>query len=155
MREIAGINEAEGRRDFINSSDVSERDYKKIAVAMSDDKDWYMAYIEKDDSIEVIDSVVAKADRSTEDILTSSLESTRELFMIMQIASSKGKTVIIKPEEFEGNIAVSKLIESGVIANDAGKLKVENEEEFVKCVDALDKKLDTDKRKSLQEIEER
>lgn len=31
----------------------------------------------------------------------------------------------------------------------------ENEEEFAKCVDALDKKLDTDKRKSLQEIEER
>ncbi len=155
MREIAGINEAEGRCDFINSSDVSERDYKKIAVAMSDDKDWYMAYIEKDDSIEVIDSVVAKADRSTEEILTSFLESTRELFMIMQTASSKGKSVIIKPEEFEGNIAVNKLIESGVITNEAGKLKVENEEEFEKCVDALDKKLDTDKRKSLQEIEER
>ena len=31
----------------------------------------------------------------------------------------------------------------------------ENEEEFAKCVDALGKKLDTDKRKSLQEIEER
>lgn len=155
LKEVVKINEAEGRSDFVDLTDISNRDYKKMILAMSSDKDWYMVYTEKDNAIEVIDSFVAKNGKETDDVMTASLESARELLKVMQIASARDKEVISKPEMIKDNTAVAKLIENGAISSENGRLKIADRERFDKCVEILDERLDGNRRKTIQEVDER
>lgn len=155
LKDIVKVNEAEGRSNFIDLTDISNRDYKKMILAMSSDKDWYMAYTEKDSSIEVIDSFVAKNGKDADEIMTASLESARELLKVMQMASARGKDVVTTPELVEENTAVAKLIENGAISNESGSLRIADRERFDKCVEMLDERLDNGRRKAIQEVDER